>query len=72
VLVYTFAVRGIQLWSWRLRAGKGGSPPGSGVWYAMANFVLLGTLGLVVGDREKAEGQAGVRLGQTSPVCLIG
>jgi arylsulfatase A-like enzyme len=34
----------------------------------VASFVLLGTLGLVVANPDKAEGQAGVRLVQTSPV----
>ena len=34
----------------------------------MASFVLLGALGLVVANPDKAEGQAGVRLVQTSPV----
>jgi arylsulfatase A-like enzyme len=68
VLVYALAVRGIQLWRRRLRAGSDASPPGSGVWYAMASFVLLGALGLVGANSDKAEGQAGVRLVQSSPV----
>jgi hypothetical protein len=41
---------------------------GRGVWYAMASFALLGALGLVVADPDKGEGQAGVRLVQTSPL----
>ena len=41
-LVYTIAVRGIQQWSRRLRAGANASPPGRGIWYAMASFLLLG------------------------------
>ena len=68
VLVYALAVRGIQLWIRRSRAETSASPPGRGVWYAVASFVLLGALGLVVANPDKAEGQAGVRLVQTSPV----
>ncbi len=34
----------------------------------MASFVLLGALGLVAANPDKAEGQAGLRLVQTSPV----
>ena len=41
---------------------------GRGVWYAMASFVLLGALGLIIADPDKGEGQAGVRLVQTSPL----
>jgi arylsulfatase A-like enzyme len=41
---------------------------GGGVRYAVASFVLLGALGLVVANPDKAEGQAGVRLVQSSPV----
>ena len=52
----------------RRRAGTSASPPGRGVWYALASFVLLGALGLVVANPDKAEGQAGVRLVQTSPL----
>jgi phosphoglycerol transferase MdoB-like AlkP superfamily enzyme len=68
VLVYAFAVRGVQLWRRRSQAGTGANPPGRGVWYAMASFVLLGALGLVEANSDKAEGQTGVRLVQTSPV----
>jgi arylsulfatase A-like enzyme len=68
VLLYALAVRGIQLWSRRPGAGTSASAPGRGVWYAMASFVLLGALGWMVADPDKAEGQAGVRLVQTSPV----
>ena len=68
VLLYALAVRGIQLWSRRPGAGTSASGPGRGVWYAIASFVLLGALGLVVAEPDKAEGQAGVRLVQTSPV----
>ncbi|MGO8925449.1 MAG: LTA synthase family protein [Limisphaerales bacterium] len=46
--------------------GASASAPGRGVWYAMASFVLLGALGLVVANPDKAENQAGVRLVQTS------
>src|ERR1035437_6995211 len=48
--------------------GTSASAPGSGAWYAMASFVLLGALGLVMANSDKAEGQTGVRLVQSSPV----
>ena len=67
-LIYSFAVRGVQRWSCRSRSGTAASLPGRGVWYAVASFVLLGALGWVVANPDKAEGQAGVRLVQTSPV----
>jgi hypothetical protein len=69
-LVYAFAVRVIQAWS-RLpgiQAETRSGLPGRGVWYALASFVLLGDLGWVAANPDKAEGQAGVRLVQTSPV----
>jgi hypothetical protein len=68
VLVYALAVKGIQLWSGRRRAETGASPPGQGAWYALAYFVLLGLLGLVVAKPDKAEGQAELHLVQTSPL----
>ena len=68
VLVYALAVRGIQRWSRRSEAGTSASPEGRGVWYAVASFVLLGALGLVVASPDKAEGQAAVRLVESSPV----
>ena len=69
-LVYAFAVRGIQAWNRRARSETGTSAgsPGRGVWYALASFVLLGDLGWVAANPDKAEGQAGVCLVQTSPV----
>src|ERR1039457_3036108 len=69
-LIYALAVRGIQAWNRRLRpgAGTGAGSPGRGVWYALASFVLLGDLGWFAANPDKAEGQAGVRLVQTSPV----
>ena len=67
-LIYALAVRGIQLWNLRSRTGTSARSPGRGVWYAMASFVLLGVLGLVAASPDKAEGQAGVRLVQTSPM----
>jgi hypothetical protein len=68
VLVYTLSVRGIQLWSRRPRPATSAPTPANGVRYAMASFVLLGALGLVEANPDKAEGQAGVRLVQSSPV----
>ena len=67
-LVYALAVRGIRRWSRRPRAEASASPPGRGVWYAAATFLLLGALGWVAANPDKAEGQTGVRLVQTSPV----
>jgi len=68
VLIYALVVRGMQSWRRGLRAGSDASPPGGGVWYATASFVLLGALGFVVANPDKAEGQAAVRLVQSSPV----
>jgi len=68
VLIYALAVRGFQLWNCRARAGTSASPPGRGVWYAVASFGLLGVLGFVSANPDKAEGQTALRLIQTSPV----
>ena len=68
VLVYALAVRESDGGASAPRAGASANPPGRGVWYALASFVLLGALGLVVANPDKAEGQAGVRLVQTSPL----
>ena len=67
VLVYALTVLGIQWWSRRLHAGTSASSPGRSVCYVTASFVLLGTLGLIVANPDKAEGQAGVRLVQSCP-----
>jgi hypothetical protein len=67
VLVYALAVRSIQQWVGR-RVASPGRPPAGGFKYALASFMLLGVLGLVVANPDKAEGQAGLRLVQTSPV----
>jgi hypothetical protein len=40
----------------------------TGLWYAIATFILLGWLGVLLVDPDKAEGQAAVRLAQTSPL----
>jgi arylsulfatase A-like enzyme len=68
VLVYALAVRGVQLRRPWPRAGTSASPPGRGVRYALASFALLGALGLVAANTDKAEGQAAVHLVQSSPV----
>src|ERR1019366_4968013 len=66
-LVYALGLRMAQLCARRSRTLRGANPPGRGVWYAVASFVLLGALGLVAAKPDKAEGQAGMRLAQTSP-----
>lgn len=68
VLVYALVMRSVQLWVRRSQAGTTASPSNGGAWYAIASFVLLGALGLFVANPDKAEGQAGVRLVQTSPL----
>jgi phosphoglycerol transferase MdoB-like AlkP superfamily enzyme len=67
VLVYALGLRMVQVLARRSRTRMSANPPGRGVWYALASFVLLGALGLIVANPDKAEGQAGVRLAQTSP-----
>jgi hypothetical protein len=68
VLAYALAVRGILRWSRRPRADASARAPGRGVWYAVVSFLLLGVLGWVAANPDKAEGQTVVRLVQTSPV----
>jgi phosphoglycerol transferase MdoB-like AlkP superfamily enzyme len=68
VLVYALAVRMIQRWAGRRRASTGGNPPNPGAWYALASFALLALLGSLLANPDKAEGQAGLRLIQTSPL----
>ena len=65
--LYAIAVRGIQQWS-RRSAETSGNLPAQGFCFAAVAFVLLGALGLVVANPDKAGGQAAVRLVQTSPV----
>jgi len=40
----------------------------SGIWYATSAFLLLGLIGLITGNPDKAEGQAALRLVATSPI----
>jgi len=40
----------------------------TGLWYAVSAFLLLGVIGLVTANADKAEGQSGLRLVATSPI----
>src|ERR1051326_1326701 len=40
----------------------------AGLWYTTAAFFLLGVVGMVTANPDKAEGQTGLRLVQTSPI----
>ena len=66
VFVYALVVKGIQVWSCRARAGTDQKPPGQGAWYALACFLLLGVLGWVMANPDKAQGLVAVRLVETS------
>ncbi|MCX6924536.1 MAG: sulfatase-like hydrolase/transferase [Verrucomicrobia bacterium] len=69
LLVYAIAVKGLQLWFRRRYQPVGAA--GSywpGACYALACFVLLGVLGLLSADPDKAEGLAVARLVQTNPL----
>ena len=68
VLVYALAVRTAQAWAGRRGGLAGGGAPNWGAWYALVCFVVLAVLGSLVANPDKAEGQAGLRLAQTSPV----
>jgi len=67
-VVYAAAVMMAQRWARRSGAGASANPSDLGAWYAMASVVLLGAVGLMLANPDKAEGQAGVRLVQTSPL----
>lgn len=68
VLLYVLALRSLELWQRRSRTEGSGKAPARGFWYVAATAVLLGVLGLVMANPDKAEGQAELRLAQTSPL----
>jgi len=45
-----------------------GAGANSGVWYSATVFIVLGLIGLVTANPDKVEGQAGLRLVETSPI----
>jgi hypothetical protein len=63
--VYAALVGGIRRWCLHSPASE--RVDARGPWYAAAGFVLLGALGLALANPDKAEGQVGLRLAQTSP-----
>jgi len=65
---YALAVRKLQTWVGQRGASPGGKTTRWGAWYAMACFVSLAAAGLLLARPDKAEGQAGLRLAQTSPL----
>ena len=67
-VVYYLAVRGIQHWLSRRQAEGGAVRPGWGGWYALGSLAMLGVLGWLLSNPDRAEGQATVRLVQTSPL----
>ncbi len=68
IVVYSLVVRGCQWYSRRTRAFSSTSRAGRDFFCALASFVLLGGVGLLTAFQDKAEGQAVVRLVQTSPL----
>jgi arylsulfatase A-like enzyme len=81
--VYAAAVKVVQLWLYRRGAtGARGkivktaaiatslkrSITETGIVYATTAFLLLGLIGLVMANADKAEGQSGLRLVRTSPI----
>jgi phosphoglycerol transferase MdoB-like AlkP superfamily enzyme len=70
-IVYRLAVAKVRKWfeSARDHIGDGSSPSRNpGLIYAATAFLLLGLLGVLTAAPDKAEGQAALRLAQTSPV----
>ena len=70
-VIYRLAVGRVRKWfeSAREHIADGASPSRNpGLIYVVAAFLLLGLLGLVTVGPDKAEGQAALRLAQTSPV----
>jgi arylsulfatase A-like enzyme len=67
VLLYTLALKMIQA-QLRQRPGAGTKLAGPAFWYAAAAFFLLGLIGIVTANADKAEGQSALRLVETSPI----
>jgi glucan phosphoethanolaminetransferase (alkaline phosphatase superfamily) len=70
--VYAVAIRMVRLWLYR-RCATGATSlkrhiNGSGIAYAVTAFLLLGLIGLVMANADKAEGQSGLRLVRTSAI----
>jgi len=68
VLIYVLGLRATQLFQQRLRTKAGETGRINGFGYAAAMAVLLGVVGLIMARPDKAEGQTGLRLVQTSPI----
>jgi hypothetical protein len=66
VVVYMWAVRRLDSWQKRREPGQG--TLGNGLWSIGAMAVLLGILGLGMADPDKGEGEAAVKLAETSPL----
>ncbi len=65
--LYVLALRGVQWWPRRRNLSSLPHAPNQGAWYVGLSAVLLGLLGLIAMKPDKAEGQAALRLVQTSP-----
>ncbi len=67
LVVYTLAIQGLIFLNQKRAEFRDGTP-NRGAWFALASFVLLGVLGLFLATADKAEGQATVRLVESSPL----
>src|SRR5205823_5930906 len=66
--IYFLAVKKIEGLVWRSASSEKKRLRYTGFWPAAACFGLLGVVGLVTNDSDKAQGQAGIRLAQSSPI----
>jgi arylsulfatase A-like enzyme len=68
-IVYALTVRGICRLLFRSSSSSFSSSSSlSSLAYALAAFLLLGLLGQILADPDKAEGQAALQLARTSPI----
>jgi hypothetical protein len=68
VSMYVMALRAIRFWQNRPAPAPPTASYGPSSAYAVAVLVSLAILGAMIADSDKAQGQAGLRLVQTSPV----
>lgn len=65
--VYVLALRTMMMWQSRKAAEPAAQVSSLSLLYIAAVFVLFGAVGTITADPDKAEGQASLRLVQTSP-----
>ena len=67
-LIYALAVRGVRALLSRAGVQGGAGLLGPGAWYALASFVSLGLLGMLMANADKANGCVVGRLVESSPL----